>query len=72
MAFVFELQGRVSGKKPLLTRRGVSSLRSFNSYSNIKAQRLLGWQPRVGFDEAMQRTEAWLRANGYLVGKTRK
>jgi nucleoside-diphosphate-sugar epimerase len=67
VAFLFELQGRLTGRKAMLTRRAVRSLRSFNSYSNAKAQRLLGWQPRVGFDEAMQRTEAWLRANGLLA-----
>lgn len=30
------------------------------------AKNLLGWQPAVGFDEAMARTEAWLRAAGEL------
>jgi nucleoside-diphosphate-sugar epimerase len=31
-----------------------------------KARRLLGWEPCVDLDEGMRRTEAWLRAEGYL------
>ncbi len=31
-----------------------------------KANRLLGWSPRVSFGEAMRRTEMWLGAAGYL------
>ena len=36
-------------------------------FSIDKARRLLGYEPRVGFDEGMRRTEAWLRAAGYLA-----
>ncbi len=35
-------------------------------FSIDKARRLLGYEPRVGFDEGMRRTEDWLRAAGYL------
>lgn len=66
VALLYELQGRVSGKKPSLTRRAVRSLRSYNSFSNAKARRLLGWQPEIGLDGGMHRTEAWLRENGHL------
>jgi nucleoside-diphosphate-sugar epimerase len=31
-----------------------------------KARHLLGWEPAVDLDEGMRRTEAWLRASGYL------
>ena len=31
-----------------------------------KAQRLLGYEPRIGLDEGMKRSEAWLRAEGHL------
>jgi nucleoside-diphosphate-sugar epimerase len=36
------------------------------TYSTRKARDLLGWRPRVDLDEGMRRTEAWLRAEGYL------
>jgi nucleoside-diphosphate-sugar epimerase len=53
-------------------RRGVDSLSvgsesDFNFYTSrtvfdsSRAQRVLGWQPEVQLQEAMQRTEAWLR-----------
>jgi nucleoside-diphosphate-sugar epimerase len=35
-------------------------------YSIEKARRLLGYEPRVGFEEGMRRTIAWLRENGHL------
>jgi nucleoside-diphosphate-sugar epimerase len=36
------------------------------TYSIAKARRLLGYQPAVGLDEGMARTEAWLAAEGLL------
>lgn len=36
-----------------------------------KARRVLGFEPRVSFDEGMQRTEAWLRRSGHLPAATR-
>lgn len=35
-------------------------------FSIAKAQRLLGFQPTVDFEEGMARTEDWLRTAGYL------
>jgi 2-alkyl-3-oxoalkanoate reductase len=37
-----------------------------SQFSAAKARRLLGYAPRVDFAEGMRRTEAWLRATGYL------
>jgi nucleoside-diphosphate-sugar epimerase len=37
-----------------------------SQFSVAKAQRLLGYAPQVDFIEGMRRTEAWLRAAGYL------
>lgn len=36
-------------------------------FSIAKAQRLLGYQPQVDFDEGMRCTEAWLRQAGYIA-----
>lgn len=47
--------------------KGVSHFR-FNTsqYSNLKARKLLGFYPLVGFEEGMRRTEKWLYESGHL------
>jgi nucleoside-diphosphate-sugar epimerase len=62
-----ELKARLTGKKTGFNRDVVRTLHSRNSFSNQKARALLGWEPRVDFEEGMQRTEAWLKAQGYLA-----
>lgn len=61
-----ELKANFTGQKASFNRQVVKALRSSNSFSNHKARTCLGWEPRVDFDEGMRRTEAWLRAKGYL------
>jgi nucleoside-diphosphate-sugar epimerase len=68
-ALVFEIQGKFKGKKASFTRGAVNSLRSSNSFSNLKARQLLGWKPQIDLVAGMQRTEEWLRAEGYLDKK---
>jgi nucleoside-diphosphate-sugar epimerase len=36
-----------------------------------KARRLLGFDPQIGLQEGMRRTEAWLREHGWLPPATR-
>ena len=36
------------------------------TYSIEKARELLGYEPAVGLDEGMRRTEDWLREHGLL------
>jgi 2-alkyl-3-oxoalkanoate reductase len=38
-----------------------------SQFSVAKAKRLLGYKPRVSFEEGMRRTEKWLRENGYIT-----
>lgn len=45
------------GSVRYLLRRG--------TYSNAKARSVLGWEPRVGVPEGLERTVSWLRAEGY-------
>lgn len=35
------------------------------TYSNEKARRVLGWEPRIGVEEGLQHTIAWLNEQGY-------
>ena len=39
-----------------------------SQFSVAKAKRLLGYKPKISFEEGMRRTEKWLRENGYLSG----
>ena len=61
-----EAQSRLTGQRSSINREVVKTFRSHNSFSNAKAQRLLGWKPAIDFAEGMRRTQAWLRAEGYL------
>jgi nucleoside-diphosphate-sugar epimerase len=65
-AVASEMSAKSRRKKASFSRRTVKGLRSLNSFSNQKAQNLLGWKPKIDFVEGMQRTEAWLRAEGYI------
>ena len=57
---------RVFGVSTELCPASVYMIAKPGGYSIDKARRLLGYEPRVTFDEGMRRTEAWLRENGYL------
>ncbi|MFN8489217.1 MAG: NAD-dependent epimerase/dehydratase family protein [Caldilineaceae bacterium] len=65
-AVAAEAQGYITGKPARLNRRVFRSLRSNNSFSNQKAQLVLGWKPRVDLQTGMQQTEKWLRDAGYI------
>jgi len=62
----YEIVGRLRGRKASVTRRAVASLRSSNSFSNLKARQVLGWEPKVGLEEGMRKTQDWLREAGWL------
>lgn len=49
-----------------LNPRAVDYLMRTGTYSIAKAQALLGWAPRVALPEGMERTLAWLRAEGLV------
>jgi nucleoside-diphosphate-sugar epimerase len=46
---------------PLLSRQAVQVLGRNQDFSNDKARKLLGWEPRVSYHEGLQTTLAWLR-----------
>jgi nucleoside-diphosphate-sugar epimerase len=66
IACFYEIKAALAGQKATFNRELVRFLGSSSSFSNQKARTLLGWEPKVGFEEGMRRTEAWLRAEGYL------
>jgi nucleoside-diphosphate-sugar epimerase len=46
---------------PLLSRQAVHVLGRNQDFSARKASEVLGWEPRVGYDEGLSATIAWLR-----------
>lgn len=44
----------IRGRKPFFSHRSVNTLTSRNSYSAARAQRELGWTPRIDFDDGMR------------------
>ncbi|MFQ5679196.1 MAG: NAD-dependent epimerase/dehydratase family protein [Gemmatimonadota bacterium] len=50
-----------------LDRRRIAFLQNRSVYPTAKAERDLGYRPRVGLEEGMRRTEAWLREEGLIA-----
>lgn len=46
---------------PVFNRRACAVYWKGNTYSNRKAKELLGWKPRIGMDEALERFFAYMR-----------
>lgn len=69
-ALVFETLATIKGRESNVNRRAIQSLRSMNSFSNRKAREMVGWEPKVGFEAGMVRTESWLRSSGVLPATT--
>ena len=61
-----EAAALATGKPPLFTRNAISFVSRRAPYSNRRARELLGWEPRVGLEEGMRRTEVWFRQEGLL------
>ena len=56
-----EAAARIGGADTEINRIGMRYLARTGTYSIEKARRVLGYEPEVGLDEGMRRTEAWLR-----------
>ena len=58
---------RVTGRPNELTPDGVGYLAErHGTYGIGTAKQLLGWEPKVGLGEGMDRTIAWLRESGLV------
>jgi nucleoside-diphosphate-sugar epimerase len=68
LAHACELVCRPLGVRPPLYRRRVDFFLNDRRYDTGKAERLLGFRPRVGLEEGLGRTVAWCRSCGLLEG----
>ena len=68
IALGMETSSKLTGKPPKITREAVGFLTRKARFSNEKARRELGFQPRFSLEEGMKLTEQWLREAGYLPG----
>ncbi|NLT06688.1 MAG: NAD-dependent epimerase/dehydratase family protein [Solirubrobacterales bacterium] len=57
---------RLRGRETEINATSMRYLARPGGYSIAKARRLLGYEPAVGLDEGMRRTEAWLRERGLV------
>lgn len=60
---------KLTGKAAPITPEAVRFLTRRATYDVARARRELGYAPRVGLDDGMRNTEAWLRAEGILPPK---
>ncbi|MBI3913987.1 MAG: NAD-dependent epimerase/dehydratase family protein [Chloroflexi bacterium] len=61
LANASEIFARFTGGAPLISRASVEFYSHRVVYDISKATRLLGYAPRVSFDEGIKRTEEWLK-----------
>lgn len=61
-----ELVARVTGRPPTISREAIRYISRQATFPNRRACELLGWEPQVGLDEGMRRSEAWLAEEGLL------
>jgi nucleoside-diphosphate-sugar epimerase len=66
IAFVSEAVARVTGGRPFVARQSIEFYSHRVVYDISKATRILGYQPRVSFEEGMTRTLQWLLESGNL------
>lgn len=66
LAAVPEAAARIGGTETESNRATMRYFARPGTYSIEKARRLLGYEPKVGLDEGMRRTETWLREQGLL------
>jgi 2-alkyl-3-oxoalkanoate reductase len=65
-AVMAEVAAKIVRRPPLISRAQLGFMTGQARLSTAKAQRLLGWSPRLSLDEGLRYTEAWLRAKKYL------
>lgn len=66
LARLASLLGKWSRRPSEASPQSMLMLSKSHTVSMEKARRVLGYEPRIGLAEGMQRTEAWLRERGQL------
>jgi len=66
LAAVEQGLARMTGQETESTPAAVDYLTRRGTYSIAAARDTIGYAPRIGLEEGMRRTEAWLRAEGLL------
>ncbi|MBV9358126.1 MAG: NAD-dependent epimerase/dehydratase family protein [Chloroflexi bacterium] len=63
----YRLLRRASGltTPPLLSRQAVHVMGSDQDFSNRKARKLLGWEPRIDYETGLRATIQWLQAEHF-------
>lgn len=67
IAVTDELRALATRRPPRVRRTALGYAVSHATFSTERAHRLLGWAPRYSIEEAMQRTEDWLKEHAYLT-----
>ena len=60
------LSDQLRGREASVTPKEIDYLLHKSTISNEKIRTVLGWTPAIGMEAAFQRTEQWLRQEGYL------
>jgi nucleoside-diphosphate-sugar epimerase len=68
-AMVFEALARITGASPRVSRANFEFYLHRVVYDIVKSEKLLGYRPRVSFEEGMRRTEKWLIEAGHPRAK---
>jgi nucleoside-diphosphate-sugar epimerase len=66
VAFVSQAVARATGSRPFVARQSIEFYSHRVVYDISKARSILGYAPRVSFEEGMRRTERWLVDIGEL------
>ena len=65
-AAAMDAVARLRGARNELTPAAIDYTMRRGTYSIARARAVLGYEPAVGLEEGMRRTEAWLRARGLV------
>jgi len=66
VATASEFVARILGRAPFISRASVEFYSHQTVFDIEKSRRILGYEPKISFDEGMRETGKWLAANGKI------